>query len=115
MANTTTPQITEAVKAGDWVLPITVNGATVYALQINKSKEDKANLDNILAEYAKAGVEVFTYKGKNDAPVYLVEASKKLKATRTSASTEKLVTSAMATFGCTEEQARAMVAMAKSL
>ena len=110
--NTTKPQFTQAVKAGDWVLPITVNGATVYALQINKSAEEKENIDNILAEYANAGIEVFTYKGKNDKNVFLVKAEEKLRSKRVGVKEQKLVAVLMQA-GMTEEQARAAYAAAK--
>lgn len=106
MANPTKSQFTQAVKAGDWVLPITVNGKTVYALQINKSKEEKENIDNILAEYASAGIEVFTYKGKNDLDVLLVKAEEKLRSKRVSVKEQKMVAVLMQA-GMTEEQARA--------
>lgn len=107
-------KIVNAVKAGDWVLPITVNGSTIYALQVNKSKEDKANIEVIKQAYADNDITLYTYKGKNDADVLLVKADEKLVARRTSASTEKLVASAVKMFGCTVEQARQMVANAKS-
>lgn len=107
-------KIVNAVKAGDWVLPIEVNGATIYALQVNKSKEDKANIEAIKQAYAEHDITLYTYKGKNNADVLLVKAEEKLVARRTSASTEKLVASAMKMFGCTEAQARQMVANAKS-
>lgn len=103
--NTTKSQFTQAVKAGDWVLPITVEGQTVYALQINKSKEEKENIDNILAEYANAGIEVFTYKGKNDLDVLLVKADEKLRSKRVGVKEQKMVAVLMQA-GMTEEQAR---------
>lgn len=112
--NTKTLPTVEAVKAGDWVLPVTVDGVTVYALQINKSAEDKANIEAIHGAYVEAGIPVYTYSGKGGKPVLLVEATKKIKAQRTSASTESLIASAVAMFGVTEEQARAMVANAKA-
>jgi len=111
MSTTTTVQ---AVKMGDWVLPISVDGVTVYALQINKSKDDKANIDTILAEYATAKITVYEYSGKNDNAVLLVKATEKIKATRSSANTESLVASAVQMFGCTEAMAREMVYNAKA-
>jgi len=57
---------------------------------------------------------VYEYSGKNDNAVLLVKATEKIKATRSSASTDSLVASAVAMFGCTEDQARAMVANAKA-
>lgn len=107
-------KIVNAVKAGEWVLPIKVDGSVIYALQVNKTKEDKINIEAIKKAYAEHDITLYTYKGKNDADVLLVKAEEKLVARRTSASTEKLVASAVAMFGCTEEQARAMVANAKS-
>ncbi len=112
MTTTTNQPTVQAVKSGDWVLPITVDGATVYALQINKSKEDKENISSILEQYATAGVTVYEYAGKNNNAVLLVDATLKIKNSRVSASTEKLVASAM-DMGLTEAQARQMVANAK--
>ena len=109
-----TLKIVQAVKAGDWVLPIVVAGETIYALQVNKSKEDKANIEAIKQAYADNDITLYTYKGKNDADVILVKSDEKLVARRTSASTEKLVASAVKMFGCTEAEARQMVANAKS-
>lgn len=109
-----TLKIVNAEKAGDWVLPIKVDGSIIYALQVNKSKEDKANLEAIKQAYADNDITLYTYKGKNDADVILVKADEKLVARRTSASTEKLVASAVAMFGVSEAQARAMIANAKS-
>ena len=106
-------QIIQAEKAGDWVIPIRVDGKTIYALQVNKTKDDKANIEAIKQAYADHQIPLYTYKGKGDADVLLVKADEKLVARRTSASTEKLVASAVAMFGCTEEQARQMVANAK--
>ena len=34
-------KIIKAEKAGEWVLPIKVDGSVIYALQVNKTKEDK--------------------------------------------------------------------------
>jgi len=114
MATTTTQNIIEVSKGGDWVKPIVLkDGSTVYALQINKSKDDKANIQNILADYASANIQVYKYTGKNDLDVLLVDATQKIRATRTSASNEKLVASAVEMFGVTEEMARAMIANAK--
>ena len=107
-------KIIKAEKAGDWVLPIKVDGSIIYALQVNKTKEDKVNIEAIKKAYAEHDITLYTYKGKNDADVLLVKAEEKLIARRMSASTEKLVSSAMAMFGCTEEQARQMVLNAKS-
>ena len=107
-------KIIKAEKAGDWVLPIKVDGSIIYALQVNKTKEDKVNIEAIKKAYAEHDITLYTYKGKNDADVLLVKAEEKLIARRTSASTEKLIASAVAMFGCTEEQARQMVINAKS-
>ena len=109
-----TLKILKAEKAGDWVLPIKVDGSIVYALQVNKSKEDKINIEAIKQAYAEHDITLYTYKGKNNADVILVKAEEKLVARRTSASTEKLIASAVAMFGCTPEQARQMVSNAKS-
>lgn len=106
MANKT--QFIEAVKAGDWVLPILVNGDTVHALQINKSKEDKENIDNILAEYQKAGVPVYRYSGKNNNDVLLVEATKKLKTQRASVTRDAIIETLMETMGVDMETAQAL-------
>ena len=106
-------KIVKADKAGDWVIPIKVDGRIIYALQVNKTKDDKANIDAIKKAYADHDITLYTYKGKGDADVLLVKAEEKLVARRSSASTEKLVASAVAMFGCTEEQARQMVANAK--
>ena len=107
-------KIVKAEKAGEWVLPIKVDGSVIYALQVNKTKEDKENSEAIKKAYAEHDITLYTYKGKNDADVILVKAEEKLIARRTSASTEKLIASAVAMFGCTPEQARQMVSNAKS-
>ena len=107
-------KIIKAEKAGEWVLPIKVDGSVIYALQVNKTKEDKINIEAIKKAYAERDITLYTYKGKSDAEVLLVKAEEKLVARRTSASTEKLVASAVAMFGCTPEQARQMVLNAKS-
>lgn len=91
MATTTTTETVKAVKAGDWVLPIDVNGETVHALQINKSKEDKENIKEIKAEYDNAGITVYEYAGKNGNPVLLVDATQKLRSQRTSQKRSKFI------------------------
>lgn len=98
----------QAVKAGDWVLPINVNGATVYALQINKSKEDKENITTLLAEYAKAGVTVYEYAGKGGNAVLLVEATQKLRTQRASVSRDAIIETLMQDLGIEKTQAEAL-------
>ena len=107
-------KIIKAVKAGDWVVPLTVDGSTILALQVNKTKKEKAHIEAIKQAYAEHDITLYTYKGKNNADVILVKAEEKLVAQRSSASTEKLIASAVAMFGCTPEQARQMVLNAKS-
>lgn len=104
-----TVKTTQATKAGEWVLPIIVEGATVYAIQVNKTIEDKENIDSILADYEKAGVPVYEYEGKGGKPVYLVEHSKRIKAQRMGA-TKRAQVDAMVAMGLTEEQALAVIA-----
>lgn len=85
MTQSTTTQSTIATveKAGDWALPVKKkDGSVVYALQINKTQEEKDNWDTIFAEYQEAGVEVLTYDGKGGKPVFLVDATQKLKKSR---------------------------------
>lgn len=98
----------QATKKGDWVLPIDVNGETVYALQINKSAEDKSNIENILADYAKAGVTVYEYAGKNNNPVLLVKATEKLKTQRASVTRDAIIETLMETMGVDMETAQAL-------
>lgn len=111
--NNTNPTIQQVEKAGDWVLPVKLEDGTIsYALQINKSAEEKANLDTILAEYANAGVTVLTYKGKNDKDVFLVKPEEKLRSRRVGVKEAKLVSTLMAR-GFSEEEARAIAQEAK--
>lgn len=108
MAKPTEAKVTieEVNKGGDWVLPIiTKEGTTVYALQINKSKEDKANVEAILEDYAKAGVVVYRYKGKEDKEVLLVEASQKLRKARIGVKTLKMVRKLVEEKGFTLKEA----------
>ena len=107
MSNTTKEVTTiEVTKAGDWVLPVQLkDGTIVHALQINKSKEDKENIETLLQEYANAGIPVMQYSGKNNNPVLLVEATKKLRSQRTSFGRDKFVETAMASFGVSREKA----------
>lgn len=114
MAQTTTIKATEVNKGGDWVKPIvTSEGVTVYAVQINKTQAEKDNFAEIYKAYQDAKIEVFTYEGKGNKPVYLVDASKKLKASRTSASTEDMIAE-MVALGVSEDIARQAVANAKA-
>lgn len=79
MTQSTKNTITEVTRQGDWVIPVMKkNGDVVYALQINKTQVEKDNWDTILSEYQNAGVEVLTYKGKNDNDVFLVNSTEKL-------------------------------------
>lgn len=105
---------TEVNRLGDWVIPVDKNGETVYALQINKTQEEKDNLETILSEYQKAGVEVLTYAGKGGLPVYLVDATQKLKKQRVGIDTNALLQSMVAS-GMTQEQAQAVLANAKKI
>lgn len=105
---------TEVTRLGDWVIPVDNNGKTVYALQINKTQEEKDNFPTILKEYQDAGVEVLTYSGKGGLPVYLVEASKKLKKTRTGIQRDSML-DAMVASGMTREQASIVLENAKKL
>ncbi len=106
--NNKTTQTVQAVKAGDWVLPISVNGEIVHALQINKSKEDKENITSLLAEYANAGVTVYEYAGKNNNPVLLVKATEKLKTQRASVSRDAIIETLMQDFSIDREKAEAV-------
>ena len=99
----------QAEKAGEWVLPILVDGVTLYAIQINKTQEDKENIENILAEYYKHGITVYEYVGKNSKPVLLVEHDKRLKTTRIGKH-KKAQLDAMVSLGLTEEQALKVLA-----
>lgn len=110
---TATVKATEVTRLGDWVIPVDVNGTTVYALQINKTQAEKDNISEILQAYYDNGVEVLTYKGKGDKPVYLVDASKKLKATRSSASVDEMVAE-MVALGVDENVARLAISNAKA-
>ena len=113
MTQATQATYTEVTKAGDWVLPVTKkDGTTVYALQINKSAEDKANIDAIVAEYTEAGVEVLTYDGKEGKKVLLVDATQKLRSKRVGVKTQKLLDALLAT-GMTKEQALAVITASK--
>lgn len=106
--------ITEVTRQGDWVIPVLKeDGAVVYALQINKTQEEKDNFATILQEYQEAGVEVLTYSGKNNLPVYLVDATQKIKKARVSASTEDMIAE-MVALGVSEEVARQAIANAKA-
>ena len=110
---TTQPTIEDVTKGGDWVLPVTrKDGSTVYALQINKSKEDKENIDAILAEYAQAGVPILRYKGKEGKDVLLVDATQKIRSKRVGVKTQKLLDALLAT-GMTQEQALAVISASK--
>lgn len=110
-ATTTQATIVEVKKGGDWVLPIiTKDGATVHALQINKTADDKANIESILAEYAEAGVQVYRYKGKSDKAVLLVEASQKIRKARVGVKTLNLINRLMEDKGFTLEEATDFVA-----
>lgn len=104
-----TVKTTQATKAGEWVLPILVDGKTIYAIQLNKTQEDKDNIDNILAEYSKQGIPVYEYEGKNNKPVLLVEHSKRIKTTRIGKN-KKAQLDAMLSMGLSEEQALAVLA-----
>ena len=104
-----TNNITGVTRLGDWVIPVDKNGVTVYALQINKTQAEKDNLENILAEYAKAGIDILTYNGKNDNAVYLVDASEKLKAQRANVNRDAIVETLVAS-GMSEEVANATYA-----
>lgn len=106
--NNKTTETVKAVKAGDWVLPILVNGETVHALQINKSKDEKENITTILSEYEKAGVTVYEYAGKNNNPVLLVKATEKLKATRSSVTRDAIIETLMSDLGVDVETATAL-------
>lgn len=102
--------IKTVTRQGDWVIPVlTDDGKTIYALQINKTQAEKDNLDTILSDYQKAGVEVLTYKGKNDLPVYLVDATQKLKAQRANVNRDAIIETLVAS-GMTEELAQATYA-----
>ena len=108
-----TLKLEQVTKAGDWVLPVTTaDGATVYALQINKSKEDKENIDSILQEYADAGVTVYTYKDKEDKDVLLVDTTQKIRSKRVGVKTQKLLDALLAT-GMSQEQAQAVISASK--
>ena len=109
MATNNKVNATEVTRLGDWVIPVDNNGVTVYALQINKTQAEKDNLETILSEYQKAGVEVLTYNGKNDMPVYLVDASKKLKAQRANVNRDAIIETLIAS-GMTQEVAQATYA-----
>ena len=112
-ATTTQATYTEVTKSGDWVLPVTKkDGTTVYALQINKSKDDKENIDAIVAEYQKEGIEVLTYDGKEGKKVLLVDATQKLRSKRVGVKTQKLLDALLAT-GMSQEQAQAVITASK--
>jgi hypothetical protein len=98
----------KAIKAGDWVLPIEVNGEIVHALQINKSKEEKENITTILAEYTNVGVTVYEYAGKNNNPVLLVKATEKLKSQRSSVTRNAIIETLMQDLGVNKTQAEAL-------
>ena len=83
MTQVKTLKTTKVTKAGDWVLPVLLDdGTTVYALQINKSAEDKQNITELHQAYIDAGIEVYEYAGKNNNPVLLVDATKKIRSQR---------------------------------
>lgn len=110
---TTTTNYTTVEKSGDWVLPVKKkDGTIVYALQINKSKEDKENIDAIVSEYQKAGIEILGYKGKEDKLVLLVDATQKIRSQKVGVKTQKIITGLMAK-GFTEEEARAFAESVK--
>lgn len=112
-ATTTQASYTEVTKAGDWVIPVTTKeGVTVYALQINKSKEDKENIDAIVSEYTQAGIPILRYKGKEGKDVLLVDATQKIKSKRVGVKTQKLLDALLAT-GMTQEQALAVISASK--
>lgn len=112
-ATTTQATIEDVTKGGDWVIPVTrKDGSTVYALQINKSKEDKENIDAIVAEYTQAGVTILRYKGKEDKDVLLVDATQKIRSKRVGVKTQKLLDALLAT-GMTQEQAQAVITASK--
>ena len=102
--------IKTVTRQGDWVIPVmTSDNKTIYALQINKTQADKDNLDTILSDYQKAGVEVLTYNGKNDLPVYLVDATQKLKAQRANVNRDAIIET-LVSSGMTQELAQATYA-----
>lgn len=105
MTNVTT---VKAVKVSDWVVPISANGETVYALQINKSKEEKENIETILQDYVKAGVTIYEYAGKNNNPVLLVKATEKLKTQRASVTRDAIIDTLMQDLGVDIETAQAL-------
>lgn len=111
---TTTIKATTVDKGGEWVKPIvTSEGVTIYAIQINKTQADKDNFAEIYQAYTDKGVTVYTYNGKGDKPVYLVDATQRLKAQRTSASVDEMVAE-MVALGVDEMVARQAIANAKA-
>ena len=103
--------IEEVKKGGDWVKPvIKADGSTVYALPINKTKEDKANIEAILSEYASKGITVYRYNGKEGKEVLLVEASQKIRNDRVSAKALNLINKLIKEKGFTLEEATDFVA-----
>ena len=103
--------IQEVKKGGDWVLPIIdKSGTTIYALQINKTREDKANIEAILSEYAEADIQVYRYKGKSGKDVLLVEASQKIRKARVGVKTLNLINRLIKDKGFTLEEATDFVA-----
>lgn len=111
---TTTIKATKVTRMGDWVIPVQGDdGVTVYALQINKTQAEKDNIAEIYQAYVDNGVKVLTYNGKGDKPVYLVDATQKLKAQRASASVDEMVAE-MVALGVDEMVARQAIANAKA-
>lgn len=110
---TTTIKATPVQRMGDWVIPVDVNGTTVYALQINKTQAEKDNISEILQAYTDNGIDVLTYNGKGEKAVYLVDATQKIKAQRTSASVDEMVAE-MVALGVDEMVARQAIANAKA-
>lgn len=112
---TATVTATEVERVSDWVIPVKnkVTGEIVYALQINKTQAEKDNFTEIYNAYVEKGVEVLTYNGKGEKPVYLVDATQRLKAQRVSATTEDMIAE-MVALGVSEDVARLAIANAKA-
>lgn len=111
---TTTIKATTVTRMGDWVIPVQDDdGNIIYALQINKTQAEKDNIAEIYQAYVDNGVKVLTYDGKGNKPVYLVDATQKLKAQRASASVDEMVAE-MVALGVDEMVARQAISNAKA-